>query len=41
MSTSDYLLYTGLFAAILATQLGTRHPAGWPADATRRVPEAS
>ncbi len=40
MSTSDYLLYTGLFAAILATQLGTRYP-GWPADATRRVPEAS
>src|SRR5215469_13563996 len=26
MSVSDYLLYTGLFAAILATQLGTRHP---------------
>lgn len=28
MSTSDYLLYTGLFAAILVTQLGTRHPDG-------------
>ena len=28
MSTSDYLLYTGLFIAILATQLGTRHPDG-------------
>ena len=28
MSTSDYLLYTGLFVAILATQLGTRHPDG-------------
>src|SRR5215831_14708824 len=26
MSTSDYLLYTGLFVAILATQLGTRRP---------------
>src|SRR6516225_2461038 len=26
MTTSDYLLYTGLFAAILITQLGTRHP---------------
>jgi len=26
MSTSDYLLYTALFAAILATQLGTRRP---------------
>jgi hypothetical protein len=28
MSVSDYLLYTGLFIAILATQLGTRHPDG-------------
>jgi hypothetical protein len=28
MSTRDYLLYTLLFAAILATQLGTRHPDG-------------
>lgn len=28
MSTSDYLLYTALFVAILATQLGTRHPDG-------------
>jgi hypothetical protein len=28
MSTSDYLLYTGLFAAILITQLGTRRPDG-------------
>ena len=28
MSTSDYLLYTVLFAAILVTQLGTRHPDG-------------
>jgi hypothetical protein len=26
MSTSDYLTYTALFAAILGTQLGTRHP---------------
>ncbi|MHB6911203.1 hypothetical protein [Streptomyces sp. DB-54] len=26
MSISDYLLYTGLFVAILATQLGTRRP---------------
>lgn len=26
MSISDYLLYTALFAAILATQLGTRRP---------------
>jgi hypothetical protein len=26
MSTNDYLLYTGLFVAILATQLGTRRP---------------
>ncbi|MEU6067527.1 hypothetical protein ABZ864_24355 [Streptomyces sp. NPDC047082] len=26
MSLSDYLLYTGLFVAILATQLGTRRP---------------
>ncbi|MFF2808117.1 hypothetical protein ACFVT2_13155 [Streptomyces sp. NPDC058000] len=26
MSVSDYLLYTGLFVAILATQLGTRRP---------------
>lgn len=26
MKTSDYLLYTGLFVAILATQLGTRRP---------------
>lgn len=26
MSLSDYLLYTGLFLAILATQLGTRRP---------------
>ena len=26
MKTSDYLLYTGLFIAILATQLGTRRP---------------
>lgn len=26
MSLSDYLLYTGLFIAILATQLGTRRP---------------
>jgi hypothetical protein len=26
MTTSDYLLYTGLFVAILATQLGTRRP---------------
>jgi hypothetical protein len=26
MSTSDYLLYTGLFVAILTTQLGTRRP---------------
>jgi hypothetical protein len=26
MNISDYLLYTGLFAAILITQLGTRHP---------------
>lgn len=26
MHLSDYLLYTGLFAAILATQLGTRRP---------------
>jgi len=26
MTTSDYLLYTGLFAAILITQLGTRRP---------------
>jgi len=28
MSATDYLLYTGLFIAILATQLGTRHPDG-------------
>jgi hypothetical protein len=28
MSTSDYLLYTGLFLVILATQLGTRRPDG-------------
>jgi hypothetical protein len=28
MSISDYLLYTGLFAAILVTQLGTRRPDG-------------
>jgi len=28
MRTSDYLLYTGLFIAILATQLGTRRPDG-------------
>ena len=28
MSASDYLLYTGLFAAILITQLGTRRPDG-------------
>jgi hypothetical protein len=28
MSTSDYLLYTALFVAILATQLGTRRPDG-------------
>ena len=28
MSISDYLLYTGLFIAILATQVGTRHPDG-------------
>jgi hypothetical protein len=26
MSVNDYLLYTGLFVAILATQLGTRRP---------------
>ncbi|OON79244.1 hypothetical protein [Streptomyces tsukubensis] len=26
MSLSDYLLYTGVFIAILATQLGTRRP---------------
>lgn len=26
MSTTDYLVYTGLFAAILASQLGTRRP---------------
>ncbi|MGW8376293.1 hypothetical protein [Streptomyces sp. ODS28] len=26
MSLSDYLLYTGVFVAILATQLGTRRP---------------
>src|SRR5262245_54550344 len=26
MTISDYLLYTGLFVAILATQLGTRRP---------------
>src|SRR5215469_2086453 len=26
MSTSDYITYTALFVAILATQLGTRHP---------------
>ncbi|MEU6064913.1 hypothetical protein ABZ864_10570 [Streptomyces sp. NPDC047082] len=26
MSPSDYLLYTGLFVAILVTQLGTRRP---------------
>jgi len=26
MTTSDYLLYTGMFAAIRATQLGTRRP---------------
>jgi hypothetical protein len=26
MSISDYILYTGLFVAILATQLGTRRP---------------
>ena len=26
MSVSDYLLYTGLFVAILVTQLGTRRP---------------
>ena len=26
MSTSDYFLYTALFVAILATQLGTRRP---------------
>lgn len=26
MSLSDYILYTALFAAILATQLGTRRP---------------
>jgi hypothetical protein len=26
VNTSDYLLYTGLFVAILATQLGTRRP---------------
>lgn len=26
MTLSDYLLYTGLFVAILATQLGTRRP---------------
>ena len=26
MSTSDYITYSALFAAILATQLGTRHP---------------
>jgi hypothetical protein len=28
MSASDYLLYTGMFAAILITQLGTRRPDG-------------
>jgi hypothetical protein len=28
MTVSDYLLYTGLFVAILVTQLGTRHPDG-------------
>jgi len=28
VTTTDYLLYTGLFIAILATQLGTRRPDG-------------
>ncbi|MGF1425637.1 hypothetical protein [Kitasatospora sp. LaBMicrA B282] len=32
MSVSDYLLYTGLFVAVLVTQLGTRRP-----DAKRLV----